>query len=349
MNIQIKKFDPTSIDPCRICVFVGRRGTGKSQLVTDILYHQRKIPMGVVMSGTEESNEHYQSYVPDSFIYGKYEPEIIDKIIKHQGKVIGKLKGPAKDDFKNPSNSVFMLLDDCMYDNKWTRHEIMRCVFMNGRHYRILFLLTLQYCMDLPPSLRGQIDYLFILRENIIQNRKKLYDHFFGIFPTFDSFNEVLNQCTENYECLVLIHHRQIQVVRPGNPARAPHVQLRRARRLADAHLPQVVQPRRAANPQRHPWQNVRIRPAAPVIGQFNHRVGKSRLVHPRAVNRRRVVHPQICLAVLPGPAQQRQFFRRHRSHRHVLTTILRSSIVRSNTRADRCSGSCSGHTSVAA
>ena len=36
MNIQIKKFDPTSIDPCRICVFIGRRGTGKSQLIRDI-------------------------------------------------------------------------------------------------------------------------------------------------------------------------------------------------------------------------------------------------------------------------------------------------------------------------
>jgi hypothetical protein len=30
MNIQIKKFDPTTIDPCRICVFIGRRGTGNS-------------------------------------------------------------------------------------------------------------------------------------------------------------------------------------------------------------------------------------------------------------------------------------------------------------------------------
>lgn len=65
-------------------------------------------------------------------------------------------------------------------------------------------MLTLQYCMDLPPSLRGQIDYVFILRENIIENKMKLYKHFFGIFPNFDAFNEVLTQCTENYECLVL-------------------------------------------------------------------------------------------------------------------------------------------------
>ena len=202
MNIQIKKFDPTSIDPCRICVFIGRRGTGKSQLVTDILYHQRKIPMGVVMSGTEESNEHYKEFVPDSFIYGQYEPPVIEKIITHQQSVIKKCK--TVEEKENVNNSVFMLLDDCMFDNKWTRDKNMRCIFMNGRHYRIFFMLTLQYCMDLPPSLRGQIDYVFILRENIIQNREKLYKHFFGIFPTFDAFNEVLTQCTENYECLVL-------------------------------------------------------------------------------------------------------------------------------------------------
>ena len=204
MNIQIKKFDPTSIDPCRICVFIGRRGTGKSQLVTDILYHQRKIPMGVVMSGTEESNEHYQTYVPDSFIYGQYEPEVIKKIITHQQLVVKKMTPVQKEDFSDPTHSVFMLLDDCMFDNKWTRDKDMRCVFMNGRHYRIFFMLTIQYCMDLPPSLRGQCDYIFVLRENILENKQKLYKHFFGIFPTFDAFNEVLMQCTENYECLVL-------------------------------------------------------------------------------------------------------------------------------------------------
>jgi len=201
MNIQIKKFDPSKIDPCRICVFIGKRGTGKSCLVTDILYHQRKVPMGVVMSGTEESNEHYKEFIPDSFIYGDYEPDVIEKVINRQRDVVKKLKPTEKE---SVTNNVFMLLDDCMYDNKWTRDKNIRGIFMNGRHWKILFMITMQYCMDLPPSLRANIDYVFILRENIIQNREKLYKHFFGIFPTFDSFNEVMNQCTENYECLVL-------------------------------------------------------------------------------------------------------------------------------------------------
>jgi hypothetical protein len=62
----------------------------------------------------------------------------------------------------------------------------------------------MQYCMDLPPALRANVDYVFLLRENILQNREKLYKSFFGIFPSFDMFNKVMDACTENYECLVL-------------------------------------------------------------------------------------------------------------------------------------------------
>lgn len=176
MNIQIKKFDPSKIDPCRVCVFIGKRGTGKSSLVTDILYHQRSIPMGVVISGTEESNEHYKSYVPDTFIYGQYEPAVIEKIITRQKQVIKK----KNNENNNTNNNVFILLDDCMYDNKWTRDVNIRGIFMNGRHWKILFMITMQYCMDLPPCLRANIDYIFILRENIIQNREKIYKNFLG-------------------------------------------------------------------------------------------------------------------------------------------------------------------------
>ena len=91
-----------------------------------------------------------------------------------------------------------------MYDKRMIRDTNIRGIFMNGRHWRVTFMLTMQYCMDLPPDLRANIDYVFILRENIIQNQEKIYKNFFGIFPQFSIFQDVINTCTEGYDCLVL-------------------------------------------------------------------------------------------------------------------------------------------------
>ena len=44
-------------------------------------------------------------------------------------------------------------------------------------------------------------NYVFILREPYITNRKRIYENYAGMFPTFESFCQVMDQCTENYEC----------------------------------------------------------------------------------------------------------------------------------------------------
>ena len=195
MNIQLKKFKPESMADDKVCVFIGKRGTGKSTLVTDILYHKKHLPAGIVMSATEEGNHHYKQYVPDLFIYGDYDKEAIERVLARQKKLISA---------KKENVGSFILLDDCMYDRKFMKDSCIRQCFMNGRHWKIFFMLTMQYCMDLTPDLRANVDYVFILRENVLQNREKLYKSFFGVFPTFDMFNQVMNACTENYECLVL-------------------------------------------------------------------------------------------------------------------------------------------------
>ncbi len=194
-TLQLRKFNPASMPDDKVCIFIGKRGTGKSSLVTDILYHKRHIPAGIVMSGTEDGNHYYRDFVPDLFIYGSYDKETLEKVLQRQRKLINQNNANAK---------AFMLLDDCMYDNKFLKDTCIRECFMNGRHWKILFMLCLQYCMDLPPGLRTNVDYVFILRENIIQNRERLFKNFFGIFPTFDLFNKTMDVMTENYGCMVL-------------------------------------------------------------------------------------------------------------------------------------------------
>ena len=194
MQLKLRKFDPSTIKDTSICVVIGKRNTGKSVLAKDIMFHKRHIPAGVVMSATEEGNNFYGTWVPDSFIYNDFDRAVIENLIEQQRKKIK--TGTAQ--------NVFLILDDCMYDKKLLKDKCMRSLFMNGRHWKIFLMLTAQYCGDLGPDIRSNIDYVFILRDNIIQNRERLYKNFFGLVPTFASFSQLMDATTENYECLVV-------------------------------------------------------------------------------------------------------------------------------------------------
>ena len=199
MEIQLKKFDMNQITHDKTVVLIGKRDTGKSFLCKDILYHHQNVPAGSVISGTEAANEFYSNMVPPIFIHEEYQPIIIENLLKRQKQLLNEKK-----DGKQIDPRAFLILDDCLYDNSWVKDTNVRSLFMNGRHYHILFILTMQYALGIPPNLRTNIDYVFILRENYVSNRKRLYEHYAGMFPTFEMFCQVMDQCTENYECVVI-------------------------------------------------------------------------------------------------------------------------------------------------
>ena len=200
-EFKIRRFDINDIKHDKVVVFIGKRETGKSFLVKDLLYHHSSIPVGQVISGTEAANQFYGNIVPKVFIHGEYKAEIISNMLKRQKMAIDKINqiGGGSIDPR-----AFLILDDCLYDQTWIKNPDVRSLFMNGRHYKILFILTMQYALGIPPNLRTNIDYVFILRENYVSNRKRLYEHYAGMFPTFEMFCQVMDQCTENYECLVI-------------------------------------------------------------------------------------------------------------------------------------------------
>jgi hypothetical protein len=188
-----------------VIVMIGRRDTGKSFLVRDLLFHHRDIPVGTVISGTEAGNGFYAAHVPKLFIHEEYNSVLIENVLRRQKVVLKQMTKEVQTYNRTTIDPrAFVILDDCLFDNTWARDKMMRLLFMNGRHWKVMLVITMQYPLGIPPILRTNIDYVFILRENYIANRRRIYENYAGMFPTFESFCQVMDQCTENYECLVI-------------------------------------------------------------------------------------------------------------------------------------------------
>ena len=200
MSLQLKKFDMNMINDDQVVVLIGKRNSGKSFLTRDLLYNHKDIPSGIVISPTENANKFYGNIIPPIFIHNEYNPKITSEYMKRQKHI--------KKRIMNGENEIdgraFLILDDCLYDNDWKKDKIIREIFMNGRHWNILFILIMQYAMGVGPNLRTNVDWVFLCRETNMANKKRLYEHYAGMFPTFEVFSQTFDQCTENYGCLVL-------------------------------------------------------------------------------------------------------------------------------------------------
>lgn len=221
---NIKRFDVSKMDTTRSVLLIGGSGVGKSLATTSLLYHNRDIPAGIVMSGTEEGDPYWSRFVPDLFIYNGWEPNKLEELIdiqKRKKKAIegiehnieycrrnGRMQDVAQLQIRKKKEETamrkFVIIDDCMFQSGISRTETLRKVFMNGRHWNIFVMLTIQYCMGLDIALRGNAGYVFVCREPIISYRRKIYESFVGMLPSFAVFERVMDSCTQNYEILVL-------------------------------------------------------------------------------------------------------------------------------------------------
>jgi len=204
-RLKIRKFDMTKVSDESIIAFIGKRKSGKSTCLKELLYYKRHIPVATVISPTEEFNRFFSDIIPPIFIHNDILEDIIDNTVARQKLVKKKRLLEEKQYGSSTINSqALLILDDCQYNPKWSYWKSIREIFMNGRHIDLTFIYTAQTATNLLPALRQQIDYCFLFNMPGLENRKRLYCNYGSLFPTFECFNQIYDSCTAEYECLVI-------------------------------------------------------------------------------------------------------------------------------------------------
>jgi hypothetical protein len=205
-RLPIKQFKINEmVDHCTIAM-IAKRATGKSFLTREIMFQKRNsIAAAIAISRTETLNSFYSEFIPDSYIYPEYNSDILTRIYERQALINEDNKERIKNNRKPKDDSLMLIMDDCMSSKgTWLKDPNILELFFNGRHHHLSFILTMQYSVGIPPEMRSNFDYVFLLAEDTISNRKRLYDHYAGMFPSFDIFQQVFTDITDNYGIMVI-------------------------------------------------------------------------------------------------------------------------------------------------
>ncbi len=192
--MQIRFLDLGIVSPFGVHLFLGRRKSGKSTAIMSFLENFKDTyDFGLVFCGSAATAECYSKCLPATFIYDEIDEKILEKVIQRQERKIQEKNVKA----------AFILFDDVGFDRK-LNCKIMKKLFMNGRHYKLGLIISLQYALSIGPSLRSNTDFVFACREKSLAYRKKLFEHFSICFQNFKQFDEVYKKCTLDYDIFVL-------------------------------------------------------------------------------------------------------------------------------------------------
>jgi hypothetical protein len=210
-KLPIRQFKLESMVAHPSIVMIAKKGSGKSWIVRAILNHFSDIPTGIIIAPTDRMNCFYGDFFPDTYIHYSYKSEIIEKLLERQETMIEKKNEKAKQGKRIDPRS-FIVMDDCLAQKgSWVRDQPIQELLFNGRHYELMYILTMQFPLGITPELRCNFDYIFLLAEDFVSNQKRIYDHYAGMFPSFESFRQVFMKLTDDFGAMVIVNRGKRQ------------------------------------------------------------------------------------------------------------------------------------------
>lgn len=192
-----KPFDPKNetpkIEPEMTMVINGKRRTGKTYLATMLLFMIRSFYPVVFVFTDTKMNCWYNQYINPDYIYNGYDETILRKILQKQRERVFKWRN--KDRNFNPY--ILIVWDDCVPQNMF-QDPLFRDIYFKGRHYFICNIMTTQYYYLIPKNLRGNIDLVFSLVQDMKHQIEAIWDDVIGRRCNLQEFTQMFDKYTKD-------------------------------------------------------------------------------------------------------------------------------------------------------
>ena len=195
-NNEMSDFKVLPNVPHPTILLVGKRFSGKSTTGA-ALANMYKFDRWVAWCGTKETQEYWGNlFGSKATVYGIGSRGMcaLSRIVQFQQQKILEYK---LQDLPLPHKySIGMIFDDVTANREFRKSKILEDLFANGRHYKAMILISCQYIKQLPPPVRSNADYIFILH-NTKSTLKLLYAEYVESPETYDLFYQLVREVTE--------------------------------------------------------------------------------------------------------------------------------------------------------
>jgi hypothetical protein len=183
-------------------LLVGKQFSGKSAKMVSIA-QMYNAPRWEIWCGTKDTEEYWTRKFESSANIHKPDNngrKALEKLILFQQRKVRYYSKVLKK--KMPEKYTLGLVFDNVFESQeFKKSEILEDLFSNGRHYKTIILISCNNVKQLPPAVRLNSDYIFIL-QNSKATLKILHDEYvenpeeFGMF--LDLVRTVTSQVDEN-------------------------------------------------------------------------------------------------------------------------------------------------------
>jgi hypothetical protein len=208
-----QRFDPSSLRHDCTLVLFGKRRTGKSYALRELLWYKKDVyPYYLIFTGTK-INGFWQKYFPERFIHDGFIPDVLAKFMDMQAKLVDELmqdpnnldeNGELDADRCERNPWKCLVLDDVISEDKAIKYSrLLEQLFTKGRHLKIAVFLASQYAKGVNTVMRGNIDYLITFKQRQVLQMESIAKDFLGDMGVKQAF-ALLKKYAHGHQAVVM-------------------------------------------------------------------------------------------------------------------------------------------------